>query len=77
MEELPNFESRESVIDGLIEELAGREAMDPDVIISDLITYLEIAEEGDESATEFHAQVAEMIGVSKEEMIEYAKSKAQ
>ena len=74
MEKLPNFENRESVIDELIRNLAEREGMNHDDVLSDIITFA--PEEGNESANpDYIDQVAEMIGVSIEEMSEYANKK--
>ena len=79
MEKPPSFEnkeSRESVIDGLIEKLAQEEEMDTENIISDIVTFLEISQE-DENAKAYLEEVAEKIGISIEEMMRYAADKAK
>jgi acetylornithine deacetylase/succinyl-diaminopimelate desuccinylase-like protein len=72
MEELPNFEESESVINKLIEDLATQEDVNADDIFSDIITFSELSEE-DEDAGEYLKEVAEKIGITVEEMFEYAK----
>ena len=67
-----NFENRESLINRLIEELAKREEMDPEDIFSDIITFSELCETG-EDARAYLEEVAERIGISFGEMLEYAK----
>ncbi len=76
MEGLPNYESREDEIDALIEQLAEAEGMNKDDIISDIITFAPI--EGSENSNpDYIAEVAEMIGISIEEMNKYALQKAE
>lgn len=70
-----NLESRESFIKRMIEELAQKEEMNPDDIFSDIITFGEIYED-DEDAAGYLEEVAERIGVSFEEMLEYARNVA-
>ena len=72
MNEKQNFESRESVIDRMIEELAQREGMNPDDIISDIITFAELLEE-DEGARGYFEELAERMGISLEEILEYSR----
>ena len=67
-----NFESREGEIDKMIEGFAQREEMNLDAIFSDIITFAELYEEY-EYASAYLEQVAEEIGISFEEMIEYAQ----
>jgi len=76
MEKPPNFENRESVIDGLIESLAEREGMNSEDIISDIITFAELSEE-DEGAKGYIEEVAERIGIPYDEMIVYVIKKAK
>ena len=81
MEKLPkpkfeNFEKREEEIDTLIEKLAEREGMDPDDIVGDIAVFAPY--KGNDSANpEYIEQVAEMIGISPEEMTLYANKKAK
>ena len=67
-----NFESRESLIDKVVEELAEREGMSAEDILSDIITFAELLE-GDESANGYFEELAERMGISLEEMLEYAQ----
>lgn len=76
MEKMPSFESKESVIDALIEKLAEKEEMNPEDIISDIVTFLELSEE-DETAQEYLKEVAEKLGISTKEMMDYAADKAK
>lgn len=69
---MEGFENRESVIKKLIEDLAVREGMNSEDILSDIITFSELYET-DESAGAYLEEVAEKIGISSEEMFEYAK----
>lgn len=69
-----HFESRESLIDKMIEELAQREEMNPDDIFSDINTFLELSKE-DEDAKAYLEEVAERIGISSEKLMEYAIKK--
>ena len=76
MEQFPSFEEREAVIDGLIEDLAQKEAMRYDDILSDIITFAPY--EGNDAVNiPYIEQVAEMIGISVEEMSAYAVKKAK
>ena len=76
MEGTPNFEQREALIDKLIFELAEREEMSPDDILSDIITFAPY--EGNGAANpDYLEQVAEMVGISVEEMTLYAINKAK
>jgi hypothetical protein len=71
-----NFEKREEEIDKLIEGLAEREGMDPDDMVGDIAVFAPY--KGNESANpDYIEQVAEMIGISKEEMNRYAIKKAK
>ncbi len=76
MEGIPNFENRESTIDQLINQLAEREGMSPDDVLSDIITFAPY-EENDTPNPDYIDQVAEMIGISSEEMSSYAIKKAK
>ena len=76
MEKLPDFESRESIIDKLIESLAEKEGMSPDDVLSDIITFAPYVE-NDTPNPDYFDQVAEMIGISSDEMIAYAIKKAK
>ena len=71
-----NFESRESIIDGLIDKLGEEEGMSPEDILSDIVTFAPY--EGNESVNlEYLDQAAEMLGISAEEMRTYAIKKAK
>ena len=70
-----NKESRERVIDGLIEKLGKKEGMNAEDIISDLVTFLGLSQE-DENAKGYLEEVAEKIGISIEEMVVYVVDKA-
>jgi hypothetical protein len=76
IEEPQNFESRESVIDKMIENLAEREGMNPDDILSDIVTFLELSRE-DGDAVAYLEEVAERIGIPLDELMEYATKKAE
>ena len=76
MEKFSSFEQRESVIDGLIEALAEKEGMEPDAVLSDLVTFAPY--EGNEAANpDYIEQVAEMIGVSPGEKKLFALQKKE
>ncbi|MBI2038067.1 MAG: hypothetical protein HYT15_04040 [Candidatus Magasanikbacteria bacterium] len=76
METPPIFEIRESIIDGLVDAFAEKEGMNSEDIMSDIIVFAPY--EGNDSANpDYIEQVAELIGVSNEEMIEYAIKKAK
>ena len=71
-----SIESREPVIDELIEALAEQEGMSIDFILTDIIEFAPT--EGNESVNlEYLAEVAEKIGVTVEEMHQYAMLKAK
>jgi len=71
-----DIEKREGEIDTLIEGLAEREGMDPDDVFSDIAAFAPY--EGNEAPNlEYLEQVAEMIGISMEEMTQYATKKAK
>jgi hypothetical protein len=76
MEKPPSFESKESVIDSLIEKLGEEEGMNAENILSDIVTFLELSQE-DESAKGYLEEVAEKIGITIEEMMRYAAGKAK
>lgn len=76
MEQPPSFENRESAIDTLIDNLAEKEDMNRDDILSDIITFAPY-EDNDAANPEYIDQIAEMIGVSSEEMSAYAIKKAK
>ncbi len=76
MEKMPNFEGREREIDQMIERLAEMQEMTSDEIMSDLATYAPY--EGNEDPNqEYLNEVAEMMGISVEELTAYAIKKAQ
>jgi hypothetical protein len=74
MENLPNFENNEAVIDMKIEELALAEEMAPEDIFSDILTFAEIAKE-DEDAQFYFEELAEKLGITFDEMMKYANGK--
>lgn len=76
MEAAPNFENRESIIDKLIEDLAQKEEMDPQDILSDIVTFFELSQEDDDAKFYFE-ELAEKIGISFEEIMEYAAKKSE
>ncbi len=76
MERPPSFESKESIIDSLIEKLGKKEGMNPEDIISDIVTFAGLSKE-DESAKAYLEEVAEKIGITIEEMMKYADDKAK
>ena len=69
---MEGFENRESFINKLIEDLATREGMNSEDIFSDIITFAELYKT-DEDAGAYLEEVAEKIGISFEEMLEYTK----
>ncbi|MDP3729663.1 MAG: hypothetical protein Q8R26_02860 [bacterium] len=76
MENFPNFEQRESVIDELVRNLAEKEGMNPDDVMSDIVTFAPY--EGNEASNpDYIDQVAEMLGIASEEMRLYAIKKAR
>ena len=69
------IESRESIIDKLIEGLAIKEGMDTDFVFADIIQFAPF--EGNESVNlEYLAEMAEKLGITVEEMHLYAINKA-
>ena len=76
MEKIKSFESRELMIGILIDDLATREDMSPEDILSDIIIFAPY-EGNDASNPDYIDQVAEMIGISSEEMTMYAIKKAK
>lgn len=76
METIPNPENREHIIDGLIENFADREGMNSNDIFSDLITFAELYET-DKDARIYFEEIAEALGISFEEIIEYAMKQLQ
>ena len=76
MERPPNFENREAAVDQLIHKLAESEDMNFDDIMSDIITFAAY-ELNDSSNPEYIDRVAEKIGISSEEMSDYAIKKAK
>lgn len=73
---IENFESREKIIDDLIEDLAKKEYMDTEDIFSDIITFWELSKD-DEDAKAYFEELAEKIGISIEEMLKYAEKKSR
>lgn len=69
---IEGFENREAAISKMIEDLAQKEEMNPEDILSDILTFAELYEE-DSDASAYLEEVAERIGISFEEMVEYAK----
>ena len=76
MEKEPKQENRESVIDRLINNLAEKEGMNPEDVLSDIITFAP-DERNDAANPDYIDQVAEMIGISSEEMRAHAVKKAK
>ena|SRR3989344_5727899 len=70
------LENRESEINELIKNLAEREEMSPDDIMSDIATFAPY-EENDSANPDYIDQVAEMIGITSEELSQYAIKKAR
>src|SRR5205085_2478789 len=76
METSPNFEIREIIIDEMVEKFAEKEGMNPEDVLSDIVTFAPY--EGNDAANpDYIEQVAEMMGISLEEMNEYAIRKAK
>ncbi len=75
MENYPNFEQGEKIIDGLIDKLAEREGVNPDDILSDIITFAPY-KENDDPNPDYLDEVAEKLGISRMEMCLYAIKKA-
>ena len=69
---MESFESSEDVIKRHIEDLATKEEMDSEDIFSDIITFSELYEM-DEDAGAYFVELAEKIGISFQEMLEFAK----
>lgn len=63
---------REEEIEKLIEQLIWDEEMEPDDVFSDIATFAELYEENEDAAA-YLEEVAEKIGITFEEMLEYAK----
>jgi len=79
MEGYKTPKEREAEIDRLIENLAEREKAEGfglDEIKFDIITFALLSEE-DVGAEGYFEELAEKIGISKEEMVQYAIKKAQ
>lgn len=66
-----NIESREEFITRRIEEVAVMEGMEKEDLLSDMMTFAEIVQE-DEDARPYFEELADKIGVSVEEIIEYS-----
>ncbi len=76
MDKFPGPEDNEQVIDDLIEKLAQRKEMDPQDILSDMETFLKLSRE-DENAKAYFEVLAEELGISLEELLEYTERKMQ
>ena len=79
MEQVPNFEpkeNREIVIDRLVDNLAEREGMAVEDILSDIITFFEIFKT-DEYVKSYFEELAAKIGISVDEVLEYSSKKAE
>jgi hypothetical protein len=76
MENLDSFEERECIIDGLIDALGPEHEMNSDDILSDIITFAPTPENEDPNP-DYLEQMAEMLGISVEEMNKYALKKAE
>lgn len=76
METIPNPENREETIHRFIENFAEREGMNSGDIFSDIITFAELYET-DKDTRIYFEEIAEAIGVSFEEIIEYAMKQLQ
>lgn len=76
MEKPPSLESRESIIDGLINNLAEREGMSPEAVLSDIITFAPYEGNADPNP-DYLDLVAEKIGITSQEMSAYAIKKAK
>ena len=75
MERFKTPEQREAEIDKMIESLALAEGMSGDDIISDLATFAPY-DGNDDPNPDYIEQMADMVGISVEEMTEYAIKKA-
>jgi len=73
----PNFEQRELIIDRLIDDLAKREEMNQNDILSDIVTFAPYEGNEETSDAPYLEIVAEKIGISAEEMNLYAIKKAK
>jgi hypothetical protein len=71
MEGIGNTESREAFITRRIEEVAAMEGMEKEDLLSDMMTFVEIVRE-DKDAMPYFEELADKIGVSVEEIIEYS-----
>ena len=69
-----NPEQREEEIDALVENLAQAEGMSAEDVFSDIATFAELLQE-DENVRTYFEELAEKIGISVEETIEYAIKK--
>jgi len=75
-DKFPNLEELERRIDGLVGELAEREGMNPDDILSDIVTFAPY--DGNDAANpDYLEEVAERMGISVDEMRTYALKKAK
>jgi hypothetical protein len=74
--EIEQLEQRELVIDKLIEDLAKKEEMNSDDILSDIIVFAPY-EQNESANPDYIEQVAEMIGITPKEMTRYAIKKAK
>ena len=78
MEQDPNLESRESIIEQLINNLAEKEGINPDDILSDIITSTQFGDsDPTDPAHEYIKQLAEMVGISEEELKAFAIKKSE
>ena len=73
----PDFEQREREIDTLITRLAEHEGMEPDDILSDIMTFAPFEENEEFSNPEYFEILAEQLGISLEEMNEFALKKVK
>jgi hypothetical protein len=76
MENYENFESQEVKIERLIDNLAQKEEMDPNDIISDIVTFAPY-EDNETSNPEYFEEVAERLEISLDELNAYAVKKAK
>ncbi len=75
-EKFENHENREEQINALIENLAQTEGMNSDDIFSDIVTFAELSKE-DEDAKAYFEDLAERLGISLDEILEYAQRKLE
>ncbi len=71
-----NFEKREKEIDSLIKNQAEIEGMLLDDLMSDIVTFAELFQEGEDVGSYFEI-LAEKIEISLEEMMQYANKKTE